>query len=68
MRLAKGDAGAVLVDLDPQVEGEKAKVVHLEGRLHLLLERLHLSLLGADDHQAVDVDAYQQGIASLAPR
>ena len=36
--LAKGDAGAVLVDPDPQVEGEKAQVAHLEGRLHLLLE------------------------------
>ena len=65
--LAKGDAGAVLVDLDPQVEGEKAQVAHLEGRLHLLLERLHLSLLGAGDHQVVYIDAYQQGIAILAP-
>ena len=65
--LAKGDARAVLVDLDPQVEREKAQIAHLESRLHLLIERLHLSLLGAGDHQVVDVDAYQQGIAVLAP-
>jgi hypothetical protein len=50
--LAKGDARAILVDLDPQVEGEKAQVTHLEYGLHLLLERLHLGLLGASDHKS----------------
>jgi hypothetical protein len=42
--LAKGDARAVLVDLDPQIGGEKAQVGHLEGGLHLL-KCLHLSSL-----------------------
>ena len=64
--LAKGDAGAVLVDLNPQV-GEKAQVAHLEGGLHLLLECLHLVLLGTGDQQAINVNTCQRGIASLAP-
>ena len=54
----EGDAVAVLVDLDPMVEGEKAQVAHLEGRLHLLAH-IYLSLLGAGDHQVADVEAYQ---------
>ena len=57
--LAERGAGAVLVDLDPQVERERAQVAHLEGRPHLLLERLDLHLLGVGDHKIVDVDTHQ---------
>jgi hypothetical protein len=55
------------VHLGPQVEGEGPQVAHLEGGLHLLLERLHLIILGTGDHQVVDIDAHQRGIAALAP-
>jgi hypothetical protein len=54
------------VHLDPQVEGERPQVTHLEGVLHLFLERRHLRILGAGDHQVVDVDAHQQDISSIA--
>jgi hypothetical protein len=53
------------VHLDPQV-GEKPYVTHLEGGLHLFLERCHLRILGAGDHQVIDVGTHQQGISSIA--
>jgi hypothetical protein len=53
--------------LDPQIEGERPQFTHLEGGFHLFLERRHLRILGADDHQVVDVDAHQQDISSIAP-
>jgi hypothetical protein len=62
-----GDSGVALVHLDPQVEGEKPQVTHLEGGLHLFLEHCHLCIHGAGDHQVIDVDTYQQGISSIAP-
>jgi hypothetical protein len=65
--LSKRDPGVALVHLDPQVEGEKLQVTHLEGSLHLFLERWHLRILGAGDHQVVDVDTHQQGVSSIAP-
>jgi hypothetical protein len=65
--LSKRDPGVALVYLDPQVEGEKSQVTHLEGGLHLFLERCHLRILGAGDHQVVDVDTHQQGVSSIAP-
>jgi hypothetical protein len=37
--LSKRDLGVALVHLDPQVEGEKPHVTHLECGLHLFLER-----------------------------
>jgi hypothetical protein len=43
--LSKRDPGVALVHLDPQVEGEKRQVTHLEGGLHLFLERCHLRIL-----------------------
>ena len=52
--LAERDAGVVLVDLDPQIEGEEPKITHLEDDLHLGLDCLHLFFLGAGDHQVVD--------------
>jgi hypothetical protein len=54
--LSKRDPGVALVHLDPQVEGEKPQVTHLGGGLHLFLERCYLRILGAGDHQVVDVD------------
>jgi hypothetical protein len=65
--LSKRDPGVALVHLDPQVEGEKLQVTHLEGSVHLFLERWHLRILGAGDHQVVDVDTHQQGVSSIAP-
>jgi hypothetical protein len=65
--LSKRDAGVTLVHLDPQVEGEKPQVTHLEGSLHLFRERCHLRILGAGYHQVVDVDTHQKGISSIAP-
>jgi hypothetical protein len=65
--LSKRDPGVTLVHLDPQVEGEKPQVTHLEGGLHLFLERCHLRTLGVDDHQVVDVDTHQQGVSFIAP-
>jgi hypothetical protein len=56
--LSKRDPGVVMMHLDPQVEGERSQVTHLEGGLHLFLERCHLRILGAGDHQVVDVDAH----------
>jgi hypothetical protein len=53
------------VYLDPQVEGEGPQVANLEGSLHLLLKYLHLVILGTGDHQVVNVDTHQQGIAAL---
>jgi hypothetical protein len=50
--LSKHDPGVALVHLDPQVEGEKSQVTHLD--LHLFLERYYLLILGAGDHQVVD--------------
>jgi hypothetical protein len=64
--LSKCDPGVVLVHLDPKVEGERPQITHLEGGLHLFLERRHLRILGAGDHQVVDVDTHQQGISSIA--
>jgi hypothetical protein len=55
------------VHLDPQIEGERPQVTHLEGGLHLFLERRHPRILGAGDHQVIDVDAHQQDISSIAP-
>lgn len=52
------------MDLDRQVKGEWPQAVHLESKL----EHLHLFFLGIGDHQAVDLDAYQQGTTSLARR
>jgi hypothetical protein len=43
------------------------QVTHLEGGLHLFFERHHLCILGAGDHQVVDVDTHQQDISSIAP-
>jgi hypothetical protein len=63
--LSETDAGVVLVYLDPQVEGEGPQVANLEGSLHLLLKYLHLVILGTGDHQVVNVDTHQQGIAAL---
>jgi hypothetical protein len=65
--LSKRDPGVALVHLDLQVEGEKPQVTHLEGGLHLFLERCHLHVLSAGDHQVVDVDTRQQGVSSIAP-
>jgi hypothetical protein len=65
--LSKRDPGVALVHLDPQVEGERPQVTHLEGDLHLFLERCHLRILGAGDHQVVDVDTHQQAVSSIAP-
>jgi hypothetical protein len=64
--LSKCDPGVALVHLDLQV-GEKPQVTHLEGGLHLFLERCHLRILGAGDHQVIDVDTHQQGASSIAP-
>jgi hypothetical protein len=57
--LSKHDPEVALVHLDPQVEGEKPQITHLEGGLHLFLERCHLRILGTGDHQVIDVDTYQ---------
>jgi hypothetical protein len=57
--LSKRDPGVTLVHLDPQVEGEKHQVTHLEGCLHLFLECCHICILVAGDHQVVDVDTHQ---------
>jgi hypothetical protein len=57
--LSKRDPGVALVHLDPQIEGERPQVTHLEGGLHLFLERCHLRILSAGDHQVIDVDTYQ---------
>jgi hypothetical protein len=57
--LSKRDPGVALVHLDPQVEGERPQVTHLDGGLHLFLERCHLRI--------VDVDNHQQDISSIAP-
>jgi hypothetical protein len=65
--LSKRDPGVALVHLVSQVEGERPHVTHLEGGIHLFLECCHLCILGADDHQAVDVDTHQQGVSSIAP-
>jgi hypothetical protein len=65
--LSKRDLGVTLVHLDPQVEGEKPQVTHLEGGFHLFLERCHLRILGDSDHQVEDVDTHQQGVSSIAP-
>jgi hypothetical protein len=65
--LLKRDPGVALVHLDPQVEEEKPQVTHLEGGLHLFLERYHLRILGAGDHQVIDVGIHQQGVSSIAP-
>jgi hypothetical protein len=65
--LSKRDPGVALVHLDSQVEGERPQVPHLKGGLHLFLKRCHLRILGADDHQVVDVDTHQQGVSSIAP-
>jgi hypothetical protein len=65
--LSKRDPGVALVHLDPQVEGEKPQVTHLEGGLHLFLERCHLRILGVGDHQVIDVDTHQQSVSSITP-
>ena len=62
----EGDAGVVLAHLDTEVEIE-AKVTHLEGGLHLRLERLNLRFCVGDDN-VVDVDTHQQDGATAAPR
>jgi hypothetical protein len=64
--LSKRDLRVALVHLDPQVEGEKPQVTHLEGGLHLFPERCHLRIPGAGDHQVIDVDTHQQCISSIA--
>jgi hypothetical protein len=64
--LSKRDPEVALVHLDPQVEGEKSQTTHLEGGLHLFLERCHLRIIGAGDHQVIDVDTHQQGVSSIA--
>jgi hypothetical protein len=54
--------------LDAKVEAEEAEVAHVEGLLHLSLERLHFSLFRAGDDQVVDIDADEQDRASTAPQ
>jgi hypothetical protein len=53
--------------LDAEVEAEEAEVSHIEGLLHLSLERLHFSLFRAGDDQVLDVDADEKDRASTAP-
>jgi hypothetical protein len=65
--LSKRDPGVAMVHLDPHVEREKPQVTHLEGGIHLLLERCHLRIHGAGDHHVIDVDTHQQGVSSIAP-
>jgi hypothetical protein len=65
--LSKRDPEVVLVHLDAQVEGERPQFTHLEGDLHLFFERRHFCILGASDHQVVDIDAHQQGFSSTTP-
>jgi hypothetical protein len=43
--------------LDDEVEAEEAEVAHVEGLLHLSLERLHFSLFCTGDDQVIDIDA-----------
>jgi hypothetical protein len=64
--LSKRDPRVALVHLNPQV-GEKPQVTHLEGGIHLFLECCHLHILGAGDHQVIDVNTHQQGVSSIAP-
>jgi hypothetical protein len=65
--LPKSDSGGVLMHLDAKVEAEEAEVAHVEGLLHLSLERLHFSLFHTGDDQVIDVDADEQDRASTAP-
>jgi hypothetical protein len=65
--LPKSDSGGVLMHLDAEVEAEEAEITHVEGLLHLSLERLHFSLFCAGDDQVVDVDASEQDRASTTP-
>jgi hypothetical protein len=65
--LSKRDPGVTLVHLNPQVEGEKPQVTHLEGGLHLFLEHCHIRIFDIGDHQVIDVDTHQQGVSSIAP-
>ncbi|KAJ1283616.1 hypothetical protein BS78_03G141900 [Paspalum vaginatum] len=58
--LAQRDAVLPLLHLYAQIVGEQPEVAHVEGALHLLLERLDLLLAGAGDHQIIDVDADHQ--------
>jgi hypothetical protein len=55
------------VYLDPQLEGQKPQVTDLEGDHHLFLECYHICILGAGDHQVIDVDTHQQGVSSIPP-
>jgi hypothetical protein len=65
--LSKRDLGVALVHLDPQVEEENPYVTHLEGALHLFLERCHIYILGTGDHQVIDVDTHRHGVSSITP-
>ena len=64
--LLQSDPGGILVHLDTEVEVECAEVTHVEGLLHLSLERLHFIFPGAGDYQIVDVDADKQDSACSA--
>jgi hypothetical protein len=53
------------VHLDPQIEGKRPQVIHLEDGLHLFLERRHPRILSADDHQVVDVNATKRALCLM---
>ena len=47
--LPQSDPGGIMVHLDAEVEAECAEVAHVEGLLHLSLERFHFILPSAGD-------------------
>jgi hypothetical protein len=65
--LSKHDPGVALLHFDLQVEGERRQVTHLKCDLHLFLECCHLCILGAGDHQVVNIVTHQQDVSSITP-
>jgi hypothetical protein len=50
-------------------QGQSGLAVHPEFHRFSVsaIERCHLRILGAGDHQVVDVDTHRQGVSSIAP-
>jgi hypothetical protein len=64
--LIQRDSSAILVHLDPQVEGEEPEIAHEELCLHFILEAIDLGGIGSGNHQIVDVDADEQTRTAMA--
>jgi hypothetical protein len=66
--LAQLDPGMILHNLDVEIVRKEAKIAHLEPFLHLSLEFVDGTIVGAGDNQVIDIDPNNQPVTTPPPR